>query len=73
MANCVMATIYPALAPVVQWNTKDLDGILHAGNRLHMKIPKTHEYLLISYMGNTLTKCGQRYNIATCRDVWYFY
>ena len=62
-----------SIGPVVQWKTKALDGILHAGNRLNMKNPKTHEYMLLQAVGNNVYRIWpkvQHRNIQ--RDVWYF-
>ena len=70
VTNCVMATIYATIVHVVQWNTRDLDGILHTGNRLYMKIPKTYEYLLITDIGNTITEYGHSYKIKICKEVF---
>ena len=61
-----METIYVTEVPVVQWNTKDLDGILDAGNGLYVKIPKAHKYLLVTDTGYNVTKYGQGYNI----EIW---
>ena len=69
VANCVMATIYATIFPVAQWNTKDVDHILHAGNRLYMKILKTLEYFQVTDIGNFVTKYGQRYNIEMFKEM----
>ena len=53
-----------------QSNTRDLKGILHAGNRLYMKIPKTHGYLLVMDKGHIVTEYRQRYSIEICRDMF---
>ena len=49
---------------------KDLNGILQASNRLYMKILKTHEYLLVTDIGNTVTEYGQRYSIEICKEMF---
>ena len=51
-------------------DNKDLDGILYAGNKLYMNIPKTHEYLLATDVGNTVTDYGQRYNTEICKEMF---
>ena len=53
IGNCVVATIYAAIVPLVQWNKKGLDGILHAANRLYMNIPK---HLLVTDIQSTVTE-----------------
>ena len=70
--NYVMATIYATVFPVVQWKTKDLDGILHTGNRLYMTIHKTHEYLIVIDIGNAVTEYGQGYSIDICKRCLVF-
>ena len=65
-----MTTVSVAIVPVIQWNAKDLDGILHAENRLYMKIPKTYDYLLVTDIGNTVMEYGQRYNIGICKEMF---
>ena len=69
VANCVMATIYATIVSVVQWNTKDVDGILHAGSTLYSKIAKTYVYLLVTAIENTVTEYGQRCNIEICKGM----
>ena len=59
LTNCVLATVYAMIVPVGQWNTKYLDGILHAGHRLYLRIPKTHEYFVVTYIGNTVTNMNK--------------
>ena len=34
------------------------------------EIPKTHEYLLVTDIGNTVTEYGQRYNTEICNEMF---
>ena len=72
VANCVMTTIFVTIVQVVQWKTKDIDAILHSCNTLYMKIPETHEYFLLTDVGNTDREYGQKYSIKICKRCWYF-
>ena len=69
MLQTVMATIDLTIVPVVQCR-KYLNGILHVDSRLFMNIPRTHECLLLTDIGNTVTEYRKRYNMEKCKEMF---